>query len=153
MNPDPLAQLRDIHAAAGASWWPPAPGWWMLFLLVLLVLIFVGRYLKARSKVKQRRQKMLGWIDHLNVLIDPLEQPQAYLSGMNRVFKVVALKAFPSENCAALSGAAWVAFLREKLEGQTEPLQVLASGPFDPRPQFDAAALNELGRDWINRYG
>jgi hypothetical protein len=155
MNPDPLAQLRDIHAAANASWWPPAAGWWMLFLLLLLALIFVSRYFKARRKVKQRRQQMLGWIDLLNVLVDPKEQPQAYLSGVNRVFKVVALKAFPAENCAALSGSAWVAFLREKLENQsaTEPLQALASGPFDPRPEFDAAAICELGRDWINRYG
>lgn len=153
MNQDPLEQLRDIHAAADASWWPPAPGWWMLFLLVLLTLIFVSRYMLARRKVQQRRQQMLGWIDNLNVLVDPVEQPQAYLSGINRVFKLVALKAFPSENCAALSGVAWVSFLREKLEGQTEPLQVLASGPFDPRPEFDAAAISELGRDWIKRYG
>jgi hypothetical protein len=153
MNPDPLAQLRDIHAAADASWWPPAPGWWILFFLLMLVLIFVGRTLKGRRKVQQRRQQMLGWIDHLDVLVDPQEQPQAYLSGMNRVFKMVALKAFPSENCAALSGTAWVAFLRDNLEGQTGPLQVLASGPFDPHPQFDAAAISELGRKWIKRYG
>lgn len=153
MNPDPLEQLRDIHAAADASWWPPAPGWWMLFLLLLLTVIFVGRFIVARRKVQRRRQQMLGWIDHLNVWVDPLAQPQAYLSGMNRVFKAVALKAFPAENCAALSGIAWVTFLRQKLEGQTESLQVLATGPFDPKPEFDADAISELGRDWIKRYG
>lgn len=155
MNPDPLAHLRDIHAAAAATWWPPAPGWWMLFLLLLLLLIFIAQHFKARRKVQRRRQQMLGWIDHLNVLVDPAEQPQAYLSGLNRVFKVVALKAFPAENCAALSGHAWVAFLHEKLEGQgsTDALQALASGPFDPRPEFDADAICELGRDWIKRYG
>lgn len=153
MNPDPLQQLRDIHAAADASWWPPAPGWWMLFLVLLLAVILLGRFLIARHKVKLRRQQMLGWIDHLNLLVDPNEQPQAYLSGINRVFKAVALKAFPAENCAALSGTAWVTFIGEKLAGPTEPLQVLASGPFDPKPEFDAAAISQLGREWINRYG
>ena len=155
MNPDLLEQLRDIHAAASAPWWPPAAGWWMLFLLLLLLLLFIGRRFKARRNVQQRRQQMLGWIDHLNVLVDPVEQPQAYLSGLNRVFKVVALKAFPAENCAALSGTAWVSFLREKLDGQTatDSLQALASGPFEPHPEFDAEAICELSRDWIKRYG
>lgn len=155
MNPDLLAQLRDIHAAADAPWWPPAPGWWMLFLLLALLLIFVTRYFSARRKARLRRKQMLGWIDNLNVLVDPVEQPQAYLAGLNRVFKVVALKAFPAENCAALSGAAWVAFLRGKLADQraTESLQALASGPFDPHPEFDAEAICALGRDWIKRYG
>jgi len=153
MNPDPLEQLRDIHTAADAPWWPPAPGWWMLFFLLLLGLILLGRHLLARHRVRQRRRQMLGWIDNLNGELDPAEQPQAYLSGMNRVFKAVALTAFPAENCAALSGNEWVAFLQTRLDGQTEALQALASGPFDPKPEFDAAAISELGRNWINRYG
>ena len=155
MNADPLAQLRDIHAAAPASWWPPAPGWWILFALLLVVLVLLGRYAYKRHRIRQRRRQMLGWIDTLNNLVDPLEQPQAYLAGLNRVFKVVALKAFPDENCATLSGSEWVSFLSGKLGKniQAEPLQALASGPFNPRPEFDAAAICELGRHWINRYG
>ena len=155
MNPDPLAQLRDIHAAAQASWWPPAPGWWVLFALLLLALVLVGRFLHKRQKRRQRRQQMLAWVDHLNMFVDPVEQPQAWLAGMNKVFKFVALKAFPEENCAALSGAAWVAFVSAKLgaKAPAEPLQALATGPFNPNPEFDAAAISELGRNWINRYG
>lgn len=155
MSADPLAQLRDIHAAAPASWWPPAPGWWILFALLLLVLVLLGRFVYKHHRARQRRRQMLGWIDTLNSLVDPHDQPQAYLAGLNRVFKVVALKAFPEENCAALSGTQWVSFLRGKLgkNTQTEPLQALATGPFSPRPEFDADAICELARHWINRYG
>lgn len=155
MNADPLAQLRDIHAAAQASVWPPAPGWWILFALLLLVLVLLGRFFYKRQKIRQRRQQMLAWVDTLNSLVDPDDQPQAYLAGLNRIFKVVALKAFPEENCAALSGAEWVSFLCGKMgeSVSTTPLQALASGPFNPRPEFDAAAISELGRNWIKRYG
>lgn len=155
MNADPLAQLRDIHAVAQAPWWPPAPGWWILSALLLLVLVLLGRYLYKQQKNRQRRRQMLAWIDTLNDLVDPADQPQAYLAGMNRIFKVVALTAFPEQNCAALSGPEWVSFLRDKLgKGvSTAPLQALATGPFNPRPEFDAAAICELGRNWIKRYG
>lgn len=50
MNPDPLAQLRDIHLPEPVGWWPPAPGWWILALLLFLSLFFTTRYLIARHR-------------------------------------------------------------------------------------------------------
>ena len=42
MNPELLAQLRDIHAAPELPWWPPASGWWALALMLLVVLACPG---------------------------------------------------------------------------------------------------------------
>ncbi len=50
MNPDPLAQLRDIHLPEAIGWWPPAPGWWLLTLLFILALAFTVRYLLTRRQ-------------------------------------------------------------------------------------------------------
>ncbi len=155
MNPDLLSQLRDIHAAPAAPWWPPAPGWWLLALLVLLVLGWVFRRLIARYRVHQRRKQMLGWVDHLNANIDPNREPQVYLSTLNRIFKLVALRAFPGDHCAVLAGQIWADFLIEKMKGSssTESLNVLASGPYDPAPQFDPEIMSELTRYWIRQHG
>jgi len=155
MNPDLLSQLRDIHAAAPVHWWPPAPGWWLLALAVLVVLVWMGRRLLARYRVHQRRKQMLAWIDHLNASIDPQRHPQAYLSTLNRIFKLVALRAFPGQHCAALAGQDWADFVTGKMKNSqsAESLNVLASGPYDPAPQFDPEIMSELTRVWIRQHG
>ena len=155
MNPDLMAQLRDIHAAPPVPWWPPAPGWWVVALLVLAVLVWFGRRLVSRYRVHQRRQQMLGWIDHLNATVDPQKDPHAYLSTLNRVFKVVALRAFPEQQCAGMSGEQWTDFLQQNLNAKQsdEALSVLASGPYSPAPNFDSAIISELARAWIKQHG
>ena len=155
MNPDLLSQLRDIHGAAPVPWWPPAPGWWVLGVLVLALLGWLFLRLLARLKVRQRRRQMLAWIDHLNANIDPRRDPQAYLATLNRIFKLVALRAFPERQCAALNGHAWTDFLEEKMQKSpsAELLKVLASGPYDPAPVFDPEQLSGLTRSWIRQYG
>ena len=155
MNPDLLSQLRDIHSAAPVPWWPPAPGWWVLAFLVLVLVIWMGRRLLARYRVRQRRKQMLAWIDHLNANIDPKLHPQEYLSTLNRIFKLVALRAFPGQQCALLNGQEWTDFLTENIKkaDSVESLGVLASGPYDPAPGFDPDQMSELTRCWIKQHG
>jgi hypothetical protein len=155
MNPDLLAQLRDIHGAAPVPWWPPAPGWWLLAVLLLLLLGWLLRRALARFRVRQRRKQMLAWIDHLNANIDPRRDPQAYLATLNRIFKLVAMRAFPERHCAVMNGQAWTDFLMEKTaQAQSaESLRVLAAGPYDPAPVFDPELLCGLTRSWIRQYG
>jgi hypothetical protein len=155
MNPDLLAQLRDIHVTPEVPWWPPAPGWWILALLLVFVLIWLGRRALKSFRSHRLRKQMLGWVDHLNETIDPGRDPQAYLSTLNRIFKLVALRAFPDQKCASLAGQEWVNFLADQMNGSQpgDSLDVLASGPYDPAPQFDPVAMSELARVWIQRHG
>ncbi|MFC1776113.1 DUF4381 domain-containing protein [Pseudomonadota bacterium] len=155
MNPDLLSQLRDIHTAPPVPWWPPAPGWWVLAFLLMVLLIWIGRRLLARYRIGRRRKQMLGWVDHLNATIDPQLQPQAYLATLNRIFKLVALRAFPERHCAAMAGQDWVDFLSDKMSNlqSAESLNVLASGPYDPAPRFDPEIISELTRHWITQHG
>lgn len=155
MNPDLLSQLRDIHAAPMAPWWPPAPGWWAVALLLLLVLLWLGRRVLSRYKIHQRRKQMLGWVDHLNASTDPQREPHVYLSTLNRIFKLVALRAFPAQQCACLAGQDWADFLRANMQSSklSEHLSVLATGPYDPAPEFDPQVMSELTRLWIKQHG
>lgn len=155
MNPELLSQLRDIHTADAVSWWPPAPGWWLLALLLLAILGWLGRLLLARFRNRQRRKQMLAWVDHLNAHIDPQRDPQAYLSTLNRIFKLIALRAFPEQPCAALCGQDWADFLIEKMakSPSADALNILATGPYDPAPGFDPALLSDLTRYWIKQHG
>lgn len=98
---------------------------------------------------------MIGWVEAIEQDIDPATAPQDFLAGINRVFKLVALSAFPDQHCAHLQGDHWARFLRERIgdSADLDQLEVLANGPYRPVPRFDAAAMNRLARQWIRRHG
>lgn len=158
MNPqgtDLLSQLRDIHSAPPAPWWPPAPGWWVLSIVVLVLVVFVVSRALAAWRRRREHQRLYRWLEALEDRHDPGHMPQAFLAGVNRLMKWVALRAFPSEPIAALQGEAWTTFLRQRI-GQAEEvahLDALSAGPYQPVPEFDAAAMVRLARLWIRRHG
>lgn len=158
MNPqgaDLLSALRDIHAAPAAPWWPPSPGWWVLAaLLAFVLLMLLRRGVRAYRRHLERR-RLAAFVDSIEAGIDPASRPQDFLSAINCVFKLVALRAFPQGRCAHLQGEEWTAFLRRKAAAYPDAgaLEVLARGPYQPAPEFDHAALARLARSWIRQYG
>ena len=154
-NAQLLAQLRDIHAAADPGWWPPAPGWWVLAALAALGLFFTLRSLVRKWQARRRRRAWLLALAEVDRQWNPGTQPHDYLADMNRLFRAVALKAFPDARCGRLQGEEWVAFIRALLPegGTTECLAALARGPYEPLPEFDAPALREQARTWVKLYG
>lgn len=158
MNPEDaqlLALLKDIHGAAEPGWWPPAPGWWAVGLVLLVLVALALRQLGRRWAIWRRRQRWLRALDELERGGAPVAQPREYLAGLNRLFRAVALRAFPDTACARLEGERWVAFvasLSPRAEG-AESLAALARGPYEPAPNFDAPALREQARAWVKRYG
>jgi len=149
-----LAQLQDIHSAGQPLWWPPAPGWWVLAIILLLVLAFVLRKLAGWLAVRRSRKAWLRALEDLNRKYDPVQHPHEYLAGLNRLFRAVAVKAFPDTACARLQGEEWVAFIAALMpEDAADRLAALASGPYEPLPSFEAAALNASASTWVNLYG
>jgi len=149
-----LAQLRDIHAAPQAPWWPPAPGWWLLGLLVLASLVFLAWRFWRLWRVRRRRLRLVRKLDELRAGLDPRARPQEYLAAINQVLKLVAVRAFPSEDCARMQGSSWTAFLAARLApAPPAGLEALAMGPYQPAPDCDPEALDRLTREWIRRHG
>lgn len=156
MNPDAsaelLSQLRDIQAAPPAPFWPPAPGWWVLAILVLLLLAWLARRAWRGWRVKQRRGALLAHLRNIRASYDPVDAPQRYLSSVNRLLKVAAMRAFPDETPGALQGEDWVAFLAAK-QAQPNAFEALVCGPYQPQPEFDAGALEAAASEWLSRHG
>ena len=150
-----LDQLQDIHAAADPGWWPPAPGWWLLALLLSLALFYTGRLVVRKLAAGKRRREWLRALESLKLEFDPLENAHEYLASLNRLFRAVAMKAFPATACAHLQGDEWVRFIISLLpeKAETSSLSALSSGPYEPAPQFDARALEEHAANWVRRYG
>jgi len=150
-----LARLADIHAAAEPAFWPPAPGWWVLALLGIIGLALLARSGLRRLAVIRRRRAWLRALDELTGRHDPERDPQGHLAALNRLFRAVALRAFPGAACARLEGEAWVAFISGRMPEHTDatPLEALARGPYEPQPDYDAAALHDLAVAWVRRHG
>lgn len=150
-----LEQLRDIHSAGQPGWWPPAAGWWVLALVLLLALMLLLRMLLKQLAIRRRRRAWLRELEALNWHNDPSQHPHEFLAGLNRLFRAVAVKAFPGTACARLQGEPWVdwigALLPEHMD--SSGLSALVSGPYEPAPRFDALKLNELARTWVKLYG
>lgn len=152
MNPDGtadlLSQLRDIHGAPEAAFWPPAPGWWVLAALLLLLLVVVLRALHQRLQARRRRRDLLLTLQTLRERYDPQTQPHAWLSALNRLLKVTAMRVHPGDRAGSLTGDAWVGYL-----GEDEAFAPLASGPYRPAPEFDADRLEAAAQRWLRRHG
>ena len=154
-NSQLLNLLQDIHGAGNPGWWPPAPGWWVLALLVLVLLFFAGRFIAAKLQARRRRRLFLLEVDRLQQELDPVQEAREYRAAINRLFRVVAMKAFPDTACASLQGEAWVAFIASLLpdSSDTTSLAALAHGQYEAAPQFDQKALDEHARTWVRLYG
>lgn len=150
-----IEQLQDIHAAAEPSLWPPAPGWWVVGGIVLVLFIFALTRLAKRIRIRRRRLRLLGELDGLARSFDPQANPADYLSALNRLFRGVALRAFPETGCGRLEGEAWVRFIRGRLPlpGDLAELDALEHGPYERQPEFDPAKLQACARQWVLSYG
>ncbi len=158
MNTDPsqlLAQLRDIHVTGSPLWWPPAVGWWLAAMVLLFLIVLAIRLLRLKLAARRRRLEWLRALDAIARELDPQRDPHQYLAGLNRLFRAVALKAFPGTGCAALTGEEWVKFIRSLLpdDADSSSLTILARGPYEPAPNFDVRTLDKHARTWVRLYG
>mgnify|MGYP001813760079 CR=1 FL=1 len=115
MNPEILAQLRDIQELDPVSWWPPASGWWLLLglaILLLAVLILGLRNLRKYPPGSWNRDAYRRLM-HLKKQAPDLSDSDlaGQLSGLLRRIAVVRLGRIQA---AGLSGDAWLKWLQEQ---------------------------------------
>ncbi len=152
-TPSPLDQLADIHLPGAPSWWPLAPGWWLLLALVISALVIVWWW---RKRKQQNRYRVIA-LHELEGIYRQYQQDQnaaEYLHGLSVLLRRTAITAYPGSFNASIKGPDWLHWLdatcpdlSEKFSGTQG--QSLLTSAYQKNPQIDAAALYQLGKNWI----
>ena len=97
----PLDQLHDFYQPAPPSWRPQTIGWYVLFVIAGALLLWLAIHLLRRWRENRYRREALSELARTNV------------AGLSALLKRTALSAWPREEVASLSGAAWLKFLSD----------------------------------------
>ena len=140
-----LQKLAPLRMPEPISWWPPAVGWWIVFSLASLV--FSLAFIWVLRRHRRRRYRRIA-IAKLKVL----QLKDSTSAEVNELLKAVALKAYPAEEVARLSGKDWLSFLSRtcsKLPVQSlDPLL----GIYRPNTSRAAPALLKATDRWIRKH-
>lgn len=115
MQPNSISQLplRDVHLPDAISWWPLAVGWWIT-LLVIPILLWISfkvyRHLTRKTAVKTAKQ-----------ILQELKQQRTkteaqVLAEVSALLRRVAMSLASREECASLTGQAWLEYLDKSLD-------------------------------------
>ncbi len=151
---DPVAGLIDIPLLQEVSLWPET---WAsrIAVVVLLVtaVVAIWRFISYRRTNRYRREA-LAELMRIARTSAADTAPNELAAQLSLLVRRTALAAFPREQIAPLSGAAWLAFLDRSSGGtefSREPGRWLASAPYAKTGPNDSQRpeLIELTRRWI----
>ncbi len=142
MNPS-LENLRPLQDPTAVSWWPPGPGWWLLLVLFVVLLIAL-RYWWRKRALQRAALLELAALER--------DAPGNLPAAINRLLKRYALRCFPAEDIAALSGRKWLAFLESHGGFPHELGQVLLDALYRSDPvNVDRKRLVNAAKQWVKR--
>ena len=110
MTPPDELPLRDILLPPEIGVWPLAPGWWGVLVLCALALLLIAYQQVRRHRLRLRR---LGLLRLREIAAGrPSEVADHQLAaGLSMLCRQLALAYPGGRSAAALTGAAWAAYL------------------------------------------
>ncbi len=113
MEPTQLP-LKDIHLPETISWWPPAIGWWLMAVLLPLLIYLIYQLVKriTRKTAINTAKKLLLQIKQ-NKQLDNKQK----LNELSILVRRVAISTSVREECAGLTGQAWLEYLDRSVKG------------------------------------
>ena len=162
MNPDPLAELRDIHLPSAVFWWPPAIGWWIV-LLILILLIAAGFWWKKRREALNSRPVIYSSIEVIDAALAELSEldnaiktggnAKAMTADLSRLLRrsAMRLSVNPSD-VAGLTGEAWLLWLDEQWSKDEFCHGVgrqLIHAQYQPESDINIEAVCKLCHSWL----
>lgn len=151
---DPLAGLVDIPLPAAVSLWPQTWPSRILLAVVIVGLVWTAFWTVRRWRINRYRREALSELKRIEegaAASTPAELADALASLVRRT----ALAAFPREEVASLTGAAWLSFLdrsdgrRAFSEGPGRALEISA---YRQAPAVDTSGLIKVVRSWIKSH-
>ena len=164
MNPDSLAELRDIHLPAAVSWWPPAIGWWILLLLAVLVIVaaiwwkYSRRVLKNKQAVYSRREIIDVAILELAQLEQAIEAGTGVITvaaGLSRLMRRAAIRLSVDRSdfqVAGMAGEAWLRWLDQQWQREEFSQGVgrqMIQAPYLSESEIEIGAVCRVCRGWL----
>lgn len=119
MDPN-AAQIRDIHGLDPITWWPPGPGWWLLVVALLGLGWLLWRYGRLVSLIHFPVPVLGDWRwDAARQLLDlrrrlPRQAHKVTAGELSELLRRIAMARHGRDQCAGLTGGAWLAWLREQ---------------------------------------
>ncbi|ASV99290.1 DUF4381 domain-containing protein [Paraburkholderia aromaticivorans] len=158
-----LQGLQELPLPAPVSYAPQTIGWWAVAIVLLGAVLLISWKASRRYGRQRYRRNALRELAAIEARLasgqtDPMQRA-AMLAAIPRLLKRTSLEIAPRDQVAALTGDAWLAFLRRtqgRFDAQTGPLLTLAS--YAPPQQVarvspdEAAALIRHARDWIEHH-
>ena len=115
MNPQILAQLRDIQDLDPVSWWPPATGWWLLLLLTLALIIGLVLWLRNLRKYPPGSWHRDAHRNLVRLRKQASNLSDGELAGqLSSLLRRIAVVRLGRAQAAGLSGDAWLNWLHEQ---------------------------------------
>lgn len=158
-----LQGLQELPLPVPVSYAPQTIGWLFVAILLLAAVLLIAWAAWRRYRRQRYRRNALQELAGIEARLasgqtDPVQRA-AMLAAISCLLKRTSLELAPREQVAALTGDAWLAFLRRthgRFDARTGPLLTLAS--YGPPQQVarispdDAAALIRHARDWIEHH-
>jgi len=155
-----IARLADPVLPEPVAWLPQTLGWQILAgLLVLGVLWLVWRAARRWWRNRYRRDALAEWRQLEARWQREPDNAAAVLTALPVLVKRCALSAWPREQVASLSGAAWAQFLEVHAGHATHGAQALAPLVREMQyqdqqqlarvPAHDVRVLLDASRQWI----
>lgn len=155
---DALAGLHDVVAPEPVSLLPATPAWLVVAALLIVGLAWLAIRALRRHRRNHYRREAVVELRGIESRLGSAATREAALVELPVLVKRVALELAPRDEVAALSGAAWLAFLDRTWEGAA-----FAAGPgrllpeiaygtptrLATMPHADVDALVALLERWI----
>lgn len=156
MSKELLQKMHDIDGLDPIGSWPLAMGWWLILGLVVVFFIFITWLYRKNKKYKT------SWLYPAYIKLTELEksiQNESTKNVINRLsecLRQIAVKKYPRDACASISGNAWLTWLTEHDPNHFNWLQYgkpLILGPYAPNLEnvsmTELQSLIQAAKGWV----
>ena len=140
MNPEWLAELRDIHEPLAPLWWPPAPGVWLAAIGAVAAVVLVARtWSQYRGRSRPYRTGRREYAVLERALKSGAMAPRAFADATSELLKRLLIHVEGCSEARRATGEVWLRLLAERYN---EPAFVEGAGrrlgESRVRPDFDS---------------
>ncbi|MGQ3212590.1 DUF4381 domain-containing protein [Shinella sp.] len=152
-----LESLKDIAVPQPVSWMPQTWGWSLVAVLFAFAVVAILLHRVRLYRANAYRREALGLLDGMEAKLQNAAERDQALCDLAEVLKRTALAGWGRADVAALSGAAWVAFLEEHGDRQNGHVLAALLDDGEYRNGSGAAAPTSddtlsSARNWIRRH-